>query len=89
MIAMHIITPDQYRVMLARFTKEVAPSRRGFLKGIAAASGALVIGVHLRPVEAFAAAVDELVLRAITPTDDVDAYLRFIDVAAGVLDLRG
>lgn len=39
--------------------------------------------------ETFAAAVDELVLRAITPTDDVDAYLRFVDTAAEALDLRG
>jgi alkanesulfonate monooxygenase SsuD/methylene tetrahydromethanopterin reductase-like flavin-dependent oxidoreductase (luciferase family) len=38
-------------------------------------------------VAAYTAVVDELVLRAITPTDDVDAYCRFIERAAHELGL--
>ena len=85
---MHIITPDQYRVMLARFTKEVAPSRRGFLKGIAAASGALVIGVHLRPVEALAAAMADGPMPnafvRIAPDSTVTVLIKHLDMGQGV-----
>lgn len=38
---------------------------------------------------AYAASVDELVLRAIVPDDDVRAYLDFVERAADVLGLRG
>lgn len=38
-------------------------------------------------VRAYDGAVDELVLRAITPVEDLDAYCRFIDVAARDLGL--
>ena len=44
---MHIIKPDHYRRMLASLGEPAAPSRRGFLQGIAAVGGALVIGLNL------------------------------------------
>ena len=33
----------------------------------------------------YRAAVDEVVLRAITPTDSLDDYLRFVDAAKALL----
>ncbi|HWI30301.1 MAG TPA: LLM class flavin-dependent oxidoreductase [Microbacterium sp.] len=44
----------------------------------------------IRPgVAAFAAAVDEVVLRAIVPDDDVTSYLDFLEQAAQALEVRG
>jgi len=50
--------------------------------GIAAADTVLGPDAFAAGLARYRAAVDEVVLRAITPTDDVDAYLRFIAQAA-------
>lgn len=59
---MHIIKPEHYARMLAQLAPDASlrkPSRRGFLKGAAAISGALVIGVHVDTPRAFAAALTD------------------------------
>lgn len=85
---MHIIKPDQYRRMLASLAEPVAPSRRGFLKGIATVGGALVIGLHLEPGKAFAAAMTDAPMPnafvRIAPDSTVTVLIKHLDMGQGV-----
>lgn len=88
---MHLIKPDQYRQMLAGMGTPVAPAtRRSFLKGLAAAGGALVIGVHLDPrlalaegAPAAAAPMPNAFVR-IAPDNTVTVLLKHVDMGQGV-----
>lgn len=85
---MHLIKPDQYRTMLASFGEPAAPSRRGFLKGVAAVGGALVIGLHLEPGKAFAAAMTDGPMPnafvRIAPDSTVTVLIKHLDMGQGV-----
>ena len=87
---MHLITPDQYRQMLAGMSAPLAASRRGFLKGLAAAGGALVIGVQLGPRLALAeeapAAVPPMpnAFIRIAPDNTVTVLIKHVDMGQGV-----
>lgn len=85
---MHIITPEQYGKMLASFGAATTPSRRGFLQGVAAVSGALVIGVHLTPGKAFAAAATDGPMPnafvRIAPDSTVTVLIKHLDMGQGV-----
>lgn len=89
---MHLLTPDQYRQMLAGMGAPAAATRRGFLKGLAAAGGALVIGVHLAPrlaqAEEAAAAppappMPNAFIR-IAPDNTVTVLIKHVDMGQGV-----
>lgn len=89
---MHLLTPDQYRQMLAGMGAPAAATRRGFLKGLAAAGGALVIGVHLAPrlaqAEESAAAppappMPNAFVR-IAPDNTVTVLIKHVDMGQGV-----
>lgn len=89
---MHLLTPDQYRQMLAGMGAPAAATRRGFLKGLAAAGGALVIGVHLAPrlaqAEEPAAAppappMPNAFIR-IAPDNTVTVLIKHVDMGQGV-----
>ncbi|WP_428031847.1 molybdopterin cofactor-binding domain-containing protein [Ancylobacter sp.] len=88
---MHLIKPEHYRQMLAGMGAPVAASRRSFLKGLAAAGGALVIGVHLDPrvalaEEAPAAAAPPLpnAFVRIAPDNTVTVLIKHLDMGQGV-----
>ncbi|MDQ0346436.1 xanthine dehydrogenase family protein molybdopterin-binding subunit [Ancylobacter vacuolatus] len=90
---MHLITPDQYRQMLAGMGAPLAASRRHFLKGLGAAGGALVIGLNLGPrlalaEEAAAAApaappMPNAFVR-IAPDNTVTVLIKHVDMGQGV-----
>lgn len=89
---MHLLTPDQYRQMLAGMGAPGAATRRSFLKGLAAAGGALVIGVHLGPrlaqaEEAAAAPPTPPMPNAfvrIAPDNTVTVLIKHVDMGQGV-----
>ncbi|MFK8252037.1 xanthine dehydrogenase family protein molybdopterin-binding subunit [Ancylobacter terrae] len=89
---MHVIKPDQYRQMLARLVPAAPPSRRGFLKGLAAGGGALVIGLHLEAGKAFAntpaaappAAPEPNAFIRIAPDSTVTVLVKHLDMGQGV-----
>ena len=85
---MHIIKPDHYRRMLASLGEPVAPSRRGFLQGIAAVGGALVIGLNLEPGKALAAAMTDAPMPnafvRIAPDSTVTVLIKHLDMGQGV-----
>ncbi|MCJ8142208.1 xanthine dehydrogenase family protein molybdopterin-binding subunit [Ancylobacter sp. A5.8] len=93
---MHLIKPDHYRKMLAGQLagqsagsgEPVAPSRRGFLQGVAAIGGALVIGLHLETGKAFAAAAKDGPMPnafvRIAPDSTVTVLIKHLDMGQGV-----
>jgi isoquinoline 1-oxidoreductase beta subunit len=90
---MHIIKPEHYARMLAQIapaskSETSKASRRSFLKGAAAISGALVIGVHLDPTKAFAAAPNDPPMPnafvRIAPDNTVTVLSKHLDMGQGV-----
>ncbi|MBS9475957.1 xanthine dehydrogenase family protein molybdopterin-binding subunit [Ancylobacter radicis] len=89
---MHLITPDHYRQMLASLAPATVPSRRNFIKGLAAAGGALVIGVHFQAGKAFAATAAGGPAAApmpnafvrIAPDSTVTVLIKHLDMGQGV-----
>ncbi|QJP13774.1 xanthine dehydrogenase family protein molybdopterin-binding subunit [Starkeya sp. ORNL1] len=85
---MHIIKPEHYARMLAQIAPVSKASRRSFLKGAAAISGALVIGVHLDPTKAFAAAPNDPPMPnafvRIAPDNTVTVLSKHLDMGQGV-----
>lgn len=89
---MHLITPDHYRQMLAGMGTPLAASRRNFLKGLGAAGGALVIGLHLGPRLALAeeaaapppAPPMPNAFVRIAPDNTVTVLIKHVDMGQGV-----
>lgn len=89
---MHLITSDQYRQMLASLAPATVPSRRSFIQGLAAAGGALVIGVHFQGGKAFAntpaaapaAPPAPNAFVRIAPDSTVTVLIKHLDMGQGV-----